>query len=888
MVPLPSMAGLRRLRGQRCRLYVVVVAAVALLAAARLLLIHHYVGWRFLWGGDQVPVLNKEALLRDVFTYALPWRDMGIIDVPQLGMVIVNYAAEKFFEAVTGQHPIPYNVPGWLANTLLYALGLLIVWYVSSVYGFRGPRVRLAVFLALALMVSYNPWSTIDTFKSYLGSTSFQAMLSLALFAYYISLVRYAAEGRPPPLWEAALAAAAVAVAASSPSGSARAVASTLLATLLASPFVLAARPPGRRGGPRRLLLYVAAPLVLAAAVFSLYTASGYLEALTARVHEQLGTRPLQAVLHPRYAEPVYALAAWTSWIAHSPYMPYHELYEHGVLALLLYAWPLAALTPALLLLAARREPSRARRLQLLLLLVYVAVFTAWSTAGNEPLSWLKTMLLTRAPLLLKVYPPGIGSMYVKISYMFLIGYLVGRIVEELQGLRGPAAASLLLAALISTALPIFNGSVFGQYFNQEIKGFMVPEEYRLLENLETRFYEHILLLPATDTYASTSWGWQGAVTWYHYLNPAILVKSIAAYSQYTPWATLYRNLTSPCITLDEPRPLPGLAEAKPVVQGGEATVTTSNNTVTIHVHSAAGNKLAVVLALPAPVDISAASYIAFKACLRGGANAAVKPYIYLVSGRVAGVHILPELRPGECAEKVYRVGVPDKPWPASMYMPERVNAVIVELRGEPRQLKGLDLSLEVMVSNSTGLCRSYLELLRLVNVKYVVVDKTLHGRGLSQALLDALRHSLKQIFNGTVLEVYAVDAASSPIQGVDARVEALLASPTRVEVTAEPLHGGAAELCAPLLNLPGAARPLELIRVKPVPGLLQPMEGRPLICARPGAYARVTVQGYMPTAFRLVYVLQVLVGLLPLPLLAYVGVEAARSLGRCGERGAA
>ena len=879
------MPRLKGLRGPRCGLYLAVAAAAALLAGARLLIIHHYVGWRFLWGGDQVPVLNKPALLRDVFTYALPWRDMGIIDVPQLSMVIINYAAEKLFEAITGQHPIPYDVPGWLANTLLYAIGLLIVWYVSSVYGFQGPRTRLAVFLAVALMVSYNPWSTIDTFKSYLGSTSLQAMLSLALFAYYIKLVHYAARGRAPPPWEAALASAAVAVAASSPSGSARAVAFTFLATLLAAPFMLAAGTPRRRGEGRRFFVYAAAPLVLAAAVFSLYTASGYLEALTARVHEQLGSKPLQAVLHPRYAEPVYAFAAWTSWIAHSIYMPYHGLYEHGVLALLLYAWPLAAVAPALLLLATRREPSKARRLQLLLLLVYVVVFTAWSTAGNEPLSWIKTMLLSRLPLLLKVYPPGIGSMYIKTSYILLIGYLVGYMVEKLRGLRGIAAASILLAVLLSTALPVFNGSVFGQYFNQEIKGFVVPKEYRLLENLDTMFYEHILLLPATGTYASTTWGWQGSVTWYHYLNPAVLVKSIAAYSQYTPWAKLYKNLTSPCITLDGSRPLPGLAEARPRVQSGEARVAVSNGTVTIWVDEAAEGRVVVVLAFPRPVNISGARYVAFNVCLRGGTGTAVKPYIYLVSGRVAGVHVFPVLRPGRCVEKVYLVGEPDKPWPASMYNPRRINAVVVELTGVPRKPKGLELVLAIRVSNSTVLCRRYLELLRLLNIKYVVVDKTLRGRQARHLLENALRHSLKPLFNGTVLEVYATRVTTSPIQGLGARVTTLSARPTRVEAAVDLLHGGSAELCAPLLNLPGAAKPLELARVEPAPGPLHPLAGKSLICARPGGYSRLTVEATMPTVFMLVYTMQVLVGLLPLLLLAYVGVEAAaEALGGCRE----
>jgi len=508
-----------------------------------------HVGPRMLWGGDAVPVFNVPQLLRDVLTQSLPWRTLGVVYMPQLSVVLISGGLRTFFESLLPfvSKPMRLAIAWHASSTLLFLASLAFIYYASSsLFEQSERRKQLAAFTVAALFFAFNPWSTIDTFKSYLGATSLQSSLFVALIGFFMRAARALAGG--PRLGRLDV---LVALAASSmlymqsPSSAARGIAEIgLLATALAA-ITLPLLIRGKR--MERIFIYVSTvaaatvPALVAAAFIPLL---GYTRPLTARVESVWGgATPPEKFLWPSYATPLTAIEGMNTWIAFSEYMPYGSLYHAGLLAALMMLWPLASVAAALLLASRSQKPGEKATVYFLSTLYVIAV--AWGAALNGLFISLKALIVEAFPVIVKVLYWGITIKYVRVAYILLAAYVAAMLVS--RGMRNLAIVITIM--LLATSLPIFTGNVFGQYYNETIKGVLLSDDYFVLRELPVEFYEHILVTPATGVYMQTQWGYMGSSGWYRSLNTATLVEPLAPYIQYTSWSHLYKLLSTPCIT---------------------------------------------------------------------------------------------------------------------------------------------------------------------------------------------------------------------------------------------------------------------------------------------------------------------------------------------------
>lgn len=111
----------------------------------------------------------------------------------------------------------------------------------------------------------------------------------------------------------------------------------------------------------------------------------------------------------------------------------------------------------------------------------------------------------------------------------------------------------IIIAPFSLTMLPELSGQTFGQYYNQNIKGYKVPSDYesayKMISNIDR---SNLIVYPEINTFITTSWGFQGPVnfyTEYFYPSNVISIASNNQYGQYLPnQLNYYFNVTSPLI----------------------------------------------------------------------------------------------------------------------------------------------------------------------------------------------------------------------------------------------------------------------------------------------------------------------------------------------------
>ena len=782
--------------------FLVVVVITSFVTLVRLFVIHHYVDWRFLWGGDQVPILNPDQLLKSIFSLEQPWRDLGILFIPQLTLISVSYVLTKLVSYLLAIDPLSSNLPGWVVNSLWFFLGTVVLWYVITSFECLNRIHKIVSFSVLAIFFTFNPWATIDTFKSYLGSTSIQAFLSFIMIAFYIRLVRNLFNEVQVRSYEILLIVASTIILYSiSPSSSIRGTVLLLqleitLILLILFTFTYFLNKSGNlilRKSLRTIALSVI-PLIVSASILSLYLLTGYFAPLRGRVISRWGSlSPPTRVLYPPYATTTYSFIGMTGWVAHSGYMPYHKLYEKGSIAALMFLWSLIAFGGSMLILARfshKDKTSRSLRLQVVFMLILSIISISWGTALHPPFSFLKSLIVSAFPLIVKVWPWDRGLIFLRFSYIVLSSYIIGYIVSKavsgnfrsmlkysrkniLSIILPISISALLLSLLLCTSLPIFTGKVFGQYYNESIKGFNLPKDYKVVYDLSLAFYEHILLLPTTSTYPKTQWGLQGSVAWYHRLNNALLVRGLAPYSEYTQWSSIYNELTRPCIRVVDGLSITQYIDVKRTkVWNGRvlSSKVLNDGSLALNLVLFKGKHTDVILPLKdGGLNISMYNALEIDLRIEGNHTATISPWLFIYSGKYGGVHILPRVNVSGVAMKTYAVGVPDKPWPSSKYNPNSITGLILRLNVlSPANFTSLnvEVNLKVVAGNRTTLCRSYLDLLSLFNIKYIVVDRSLSTYNLFYRLIeDSLRREFKVIYKGRVLSIYETNISTAPLR---------------------------------------------------------------------------------------------------------------------------
>lgn len=768
----------------------IIIGIALLVTLLRLFLIHHYVDWRFLWGGDQVPVLNAGQLLKSIFTFKQPWRDLGILFIPQLSIILITYIFIKIFTLILKVSYLSSNMPGWLVNSLWFFTGSILLWYVISSLKYVNKRHKIMTFFLLDLFFAFNPWSTIDTFKSYLGSTSIQAFLNFIIIAFYFRLMRaYSTSSKIKSYEIMLILAATIMIYGTSPSAAVRGmviliILEAIFIIFMILQYILGPRKTANFSNIGKILLKSIIPLTVISMLVAIYLLSGYIGPLKARVAASWGSsHPPSYILHPPYATILNSLLGMTSWIAHSQYMPYHEIYETGIVAALMLLWPILSLGGLFLIITMRKPVlNKADKAQLLVLIILGIASIVWGTALNPPFTALKKFAVSKFPYIVKVLPWGISTNFLKFVYLIGTSYVIGYLFAQLSIYRERhnARTKYILLTLISitiifallvTALPILNGRVFAQYYNESIKGFYLPKDYKVLYSINTRYYEHILLLPLTPIYAATKWGVQASVGWYHTLNYAVLTRTIAPYSQYTEWNIIYNTLGRPCITTNG-YPITKYVDINKV-RGTNTRIVSINIThdgtinLTLIPLINGEKSFDIILPMKTPLNISSYKALEINITVKGHENVTVYPRLFIYSGKIAGIHILPGIKPPGEVVKTYVVGEPDKPWPSSKYNPARITGLILRLNLAAKAFpkpKPIEIYLKVVAGNNVALCKSYRKLLDILNIKYIVVDRSLNSYNKFYKLVEsALKKEYKLIYNGSCLAIYYTGFHTSP-----------------------------------------------------------------------------------------------------------------------------
>ncbi|HZY69768.1 MAG TPA: hypothetical protein VFF67_02165 [Thermoplasmata archaeon] len=261
----------------------------------------------------------------------------------------------------------------------------------------------------------------------------------------------------------------------------------------------------------------------------------------------------------------------------------YSPLYTYNAgVVLASYLWPLLAI--AVPVFFAYTERIRERRLLYGLVLV-VVLCVIWDTGTNPPFGGINSAILSVLPfgsvlvptyflsflLLSKLYP---------VLIAFSVG-MVGRAVDRWQrevesareyyaappgatggGANGPPAvrrprraarvelgmivAIALTGVLMVAALPIFEGQV---EVGTSGSGFFIPGPYFQVRSTLQSTRSDALLLPALSLYITTSWGFQGANSFYldfNYPSKVVVPGFWGPYSYYlNRTQSLYANATT-------------------------------------------------------------------------------------------------------------------------------------------------------------------------------------------------------------------------------------------------------------------------------------------------------------------------------------------------------
>ncbi len=875
----------------------------------RLAVIHYYVDWRYLWGGDQVPVLNQNELVDSIFNFEIIWRNMGTFFIPQMTLVLLSYIFKSLISIFIPAQSFSVNISGWIVNSLWFFFASIVLYYAVSAFKHLNARHKILMYALILLFFAFNPWSTTDTFKSYLGSTSFIAALSLALYAYYVRLLRAITDKELPNMPEMLfIVSVTLILSAISPAGTVRMFAKTFILFIM---FILVALVSYRmcyrideikRSMLLKSLAYSLIPLVISALAIALYVIAGYVEPLAHRVESVWGQlKPPQRAIYPSYATIINALKGMNTWIAFSLYMPYREIYQRGIIASLMLLWPLVALGLPLIILREFRF-SKALRFQLLMLeLMAVFAFT-WGTAGNPPLSSIKPAIVNLFPLMPKVLPWSVSIDFAKFIYItltsYVISFLISRVVLSgltLNHLVMKKALILLLTivlvgSLLATALPVFNGMVFGQYFNESIKGFYLPQDYEYVKNIKTRYYEHLLLLPSTPTYTSTSWGWQGSIAWYHQLNPGLLAYTFAPYLEYTNWSRVYSELSHPQLIPKDGVNLVRFVNVKRIrAWGGKIlNVSLHGQKLIVEVMVRKGvDHLDLTLPLCHPLDISMYNFININITILEPRNISIAPWFAIWSGKVGGWHIFPKVKPPVTITKTYGVGLPDKPWPLSTYYPENITGFVVRLKFSEWSTPNSHVNVTIIVNDITAFnkglfAKNYLEKLKLLNIKYVVIDKSLRAYNKYYSFIDNYLNKEAEIaFKGSIISVYSLLNKTKPINLVNCSTEPIiLKSSPRLIVLKLERSCPSATIVLPILYQKTFPQPFEAY-IKQGENLLplEPLDFEGLLAFKLPSHVaeNVIIVVRVSSKFMLLYITYLAYTLLPLPLLLLALTAYAR-----------
>ncbi|MEM0135991.1 MAG: hypothetical protein QXU18_12335, partial [Thermoplasmatales archaeon] len=212
-------------------------------------------------------------------------------------------------------------------------------------------------------------------------------------------------------------------------------------------------------------------------------------------------------------------------WAFPTGYVIYHNVY-YGMnfINISSYFWPILALFFPLIV--AYKLKNNKGFLLFIMVLVLVSIF--WEKGANPPFGTLWYSINRILPFGYQFIPTGeLQSYFLAKVYPILATLSIVTIYEFLKGRKGIISKKKLkrLAVLVPVALivilvvaemPVFNGQLEANFFNEKTSGFYIPDEYNYARDYLLGSHGNVLLLPGVQTYIETTWNFQGSSAIYN------------------------------------------------------------------------------------------------------------------------------------------------------------------------------------------------------------------------------------------------------------------------------------------------------------------------------------------------------------------------------------
>lgn len=424
-----------------------------------------------------------------------------------------------------------------------------------------------------ALLYLYNPTILVNNFQSYVGNISLEYFFFMLLILLSIRIYRKSLAGQNVSILEVFFTSLTLALSAGHYPNNIRVLA---LGIILLTYFLLIStilRFMDKKNftiNIKKVLLFLILLLI-----FSSYSIIPIVTNLHSIISESysaalfLGGGYLSGYFN-NVPNVVRLIGGW--WM-YQGYAPYATIYfKISIQSILLYLWPIFSIVVPILLFAKKKATRR-----IIFPLIFIIILMLfWEKANNFPLGFIYSSITSFSPYIPQIFPTyfftqqflskiipvlvGVslyglynfnkninkdsqGALYLKSNKYLGVNKIIKKSIPYVS-------IFLIVTLLLVSVSPAFTGELDGSWFNENQKGFFIPNEYLKAKNYVDLNPGKILLLPGLGIYTQTSWGYQGASQFYNsYFQPDKIytIDSNGAYSAFNNSAlSNYINLTLP------------------------------------------------------------------------------------------------------------------------------------------------------------------------------------------------------------------------------------------------------------------------------------------------------------------------------------------------------
>jgi hypothetical protein len=420
-----------------------------------------------------------------------------------------------------------------------------------------------------------------------------------------------------------------------------------------------------------------------------------------------------------------------------------------------------------------------------------------WEKGGNPPFGEIYTFLVSNIPQIQGIFPTDFLQMKILAPlYPYMAAFSVIKLYEVVHSKVHYLSATknkiiplilpvFLISLLLISVWPIWSGMAVSQYYDSNIKGIWIPNEYLatkyLLRNT-TKDNGAVLFYPAISTYVQTSWGYQGTNGFYNNFFVPLLIMTpdyFGGYAQYDPklWRD-YLSLVSPKLLPDERIKLDAIDHEKIGVYHTRYQLESNYTQVYLYDFSYDENSwIDISLPFKEPMDFSDYALLTLKVNTNSTEylNQAIDNgslWIGVTSGQYTGWYIIGSsinsnslIEQNDTIEMVLTLNSPDRPWSTSIYYVDSVDGLFIKIKKDSIFSSTLTLvSPTLYVSQEVAISEDYVSLIKQYNIAYIIYDVSINSGALGDyqsydTAISALVKSgfLTMVYNGQFLRTYKI-----------------------------------------------------------------------------------------------------------------------------------